>query len=131
MSGNYINSCVSYTAALALTEYLDTLLTAVCSLIELTGQVLDCEYAVSLTYSGHLLINEVNGRLGENSADSSLEILLAELVSIVAVEYPKAGKVKSQGSPYITEHRLGLNGELRLLFNINSEYGHNSALLIY
>ena len=63
IAGNDINSGISYTAALTLTKYLDTLLTAVCTLVELSREVFNCKYVLVITELRKLIVYNVNSRL--------------------------------------------------------------------
>ena len=121
---NDVHSRVSHAAALALTEYLYTLLTAVGTLVELTWEVLDREHSVALLKRGELVVYDVNCGFGENRRYRGFEVSLAELIRVVAVEDAYTLDIESQGRPDVAEDRLCLNGEFGLFFCIDSEYSH-------
>ena len=110
--------CRAYQRPLALRDYLYALGGGVCALIELPGQILDCE---ALAVDVDIVRDYVELRLGEYGALCVAKQLLRDVLCVVAVYHAHVFESLYAEQNYrIGEQSLRLVGELGLLFNVNS-----------
>ena len=103
-------------------QQLDALGTGVGPLVELTGQCFHGQNAVRTLRQGErLVIGHVHRGIGKHHAPGLLEYVRLDVVHIVAVEDPNAGKgVDAQERPKIGKNGGGLRTEAGLLLGIDS-----------
>ena len=128
-AGDNIDVCGADTAALALEQDLDTLFTAVGTLVELTRQILCGEHPLTLFQCRQFCVGVVYSRLGKYGGDSTLESLCRQMVCVIAVENADVADIQTERRLHIAQNRACLNGEFRLFLHINTKNGHGKSPL--
>ena len=115
-----VDTRIAHAAAVLSVQDLDALLTGIRTLIELSGEIFDREHALLRGDHRELFVHIIDCRLREDRRDGAAEILLRDVIRVIAVQDADAEHIESQCRAQVGEDRLCLDCELRLLFGVDA-----------